>query len=151
MDYRSQTSLPRGIRNNNPGNIKTGIMWQGAAGDDGTFIIFADDTWGLRAMATDLSNKISKDGLNTINLIISAYAPPSENDTQSYIDAVSSDTGFGPDDVLTLDQPTLHALIRAIVNHENGADASAQYISDADIDTGISMVSGSISQLFKRG
>lgn len=150
MDYRGQTSLPRGIRNNNPGNLKTGISWQGAAGDDGTFIIFADDTWGIRAMATDLLNKVGR-GVNTIRDIISVYAPPSENDTDSYINAVAADTGLDPDEVVTLDQPTLHAFVRAIINHENGDSASSAYVSDADIDTGIRMVGQSLQTLFQAG
>lgn len=140
MDFRTDPDAApyRGIRNNNPGNIKTGIAWQGAVGDDGTFIIFADDTWGLRAMAKDLTTKINSDGLTTITAIITVYAPPSENDTAAYISAVASDTGFGATDPLTADQPTLHALIRAIANHENG-DAGSALISDADIDTGVQM------------
>jgi hypothetical protein len=46
MDFRQDPDAQpyRGIRNNNPGNIEKGIAWQGAVGDDGTFIIFADDT-----------------------------------------------------------------------------------------------------------
>jgi hypothetical protein len=140
MDFRQDPDAQpyRGIRNNNPGNIEKGIAWQGAVGDDGTFIIFADDTWGLRAMAKDLTTKINSDGLTTITAIITQYAPPSENDTASYIAAVASDTGFGATDLLTADQPTLHALIRAIANHENG-DAGSALVSDADIDTGIQM------------
>lgn len=141
MDYRAVTAAQpyRGIRNNNPGNIKTGISWQGAVGDDGTFIIFADDTWGLRALARDLTTKINKDGLDTITAIITDYAPPSENDTATYIADVATDSGIGANDVLGTDNDTLHSLIRAIVNHEEGSGPSAQFISDADIDTGISM------------
>jgi hypothetical protein len=152
MDYRGQTSLPRGIRDNNPGNIKwdPGTQWQGVTGEDSPFLIFADDTWGLRAMAKDLTTKINVDGLNTITSIITAYAPPSENDTAAYIASVSGDTGFDADQVLAADQPTLHAMIRAIVNHENGDGPSSQYISDADIDTGIQMA-GDASTVFPPG
>lgn len=144
--------MPRGIRDNNPGNIEwqAGTQWQGAVGQDGPFLIFADDTWGLRAMAKDMTTKINVDGLNTITSIITEYAPPSENDTASYIAAVSGDTGFDPDQTLTADQPTLHAMIRAIVNHEEGDSASSQYISDADIDTGIAMA-GDVSTVFPQG
>lgn len=147
-DYRTQTTLPRGIRNNNPGNIKAGIAWQGAVGDDGTFTIFADTTWGLRAVGVDLTSKINR-GLTTITDIISAYAPPSENNTAAYISAVSGDTGFGPDDELAADPTTLALLIRAIVNHENGPTASSQYVSDEDIATGVNMINGGAAQLFQ--
>lgn len=140
MDFRQDPDAQayRGIRNNNPGNIKTGIAWQGAVGDDGTFIIFADDTWGLRAMAKDLTTKINTDGLDTIAQIIAVYAPPAENDTAGYIAAVASDTGLDADGILQADPDTLAALIRAIANHENG-DAGSGLISDADIAAGIQM------------
>jgi len=141
MDYRNNPAVAsyRGIRNNNPGNYKSdGPAWQGVVGNDGTFYIFADDTWGLRAMAKDLTSKINE-GNDTITTIITKYAPPSENDTASYIAAVASDTGLDPDTQLGTDADTMHSLIRAIVNHEEGASASQQFISDADIDQGITM------------
>ena len=143
MDYRTTTPAPpRGIRDNNPGNLQPppGLTgWQGTVGMDGPFVIFADDTWGLRALALDITNKISKDGLDTITSLITVYAPPSENDTASYIAAVASDTGIGATDQLGTDQDTITSLMRAIINHENGDTASAQYIPDADILTGYQM------------
>lgn len=139
-DYRQVTAAQsyRGIRNNNPGNIKKGIAWQGAVGDDGTFTIFADTSWGLRAMAKDLDNKIGE-GVNTISLIINKYAPPSENDTASYIADVATDSGIDASEVLGTDQDTIHSLIRALINHEEGDGPSAQFVTDADIDNGIQM------------
>lgn len=138
MDFRNQTALARGLRNNNPGNIKTGQGWKGVVGNDGTFDIFTDDTWGLRALAMDLQAKLNR-GLTTIRQIISEYAPPSENDTDKYIAAVAAQSGIGADDPLTYpdDWPDL---MRAIVTHENGDQAAM--ISDADITQGISMMGG---------
>jgi hypothetical protein len=137
-----------GLEDNNPGDIKDdGTAWQGKVGSDGTFIIFADTTWGLRAMAVDLTTKINNDGLNTITAIINVYAPPSENNTQAYINSVVSDTGLTANGVLTADAGTLALLIRAIVNHELGDSLSAQYVPDADIQTGISMAGNTVSSL----
>jgi hypothetical protein len=152
MDYRGQSSLPRGIRNNNPGNeeVEIGVVWQGQVGTDANFVIFADTTWGLRALAKDLTTKITVDGLTTISQIITDYAPPSENDTASYIASVASDTGFGANDILTADPDTLAALVRAIVNHENGDGPSSQYVSDADIQTGVQMASNPAT-VFQQG
>ena len=145
--FIGRTDLHPGLRNNNPGNIKAdGTDWQGNLGDDGTFVIFKDISWGLRALATDLANKINK-GENTIRAIISVYAPPSENQTESYISAVSSDTGIASEELLTIDQVTLHDLMRAIINHENG-DSESSLISDGDIDQGISMINANLLQLF---
>jgi hypothetical protein len=132
-----------GLDNNNPGDIKfDGTAWKGMADNDGTFVIFADTTWGLRAIAVDLSTKIKR-GLNTISGILNAYAPASDsNNVPAYIAAVSRDTGFGPDEVLTADAPTLEAMVRAIVNHEISDQLSSQYISDDDISQGVSMMTG---------
>lgn len=145
--FTDRPDLPRGIRNNNPGNIKTGEAWQGMTGDDGTFIIFKDITWGTRALATDLANKI-REGHNTIRSIIYIYAPPLENDTDKYVAAVSRNTGLDPDMPLSMDQVTLHNLSRAIINHENGDQASA-LVTDADIDQGIGMMNDSLITLFQ--
>jgi hypothetical protein len=134
-----------GLANNNPGDLKCcdGNNWQGLVGNNGTFDTFVDTTWGIRAMALDLTNKINKDGLDTITDIITAYAPSSDNNNvPAYIARVVSDTGFGPNDPLIADGPTLAALIRAIINHEISAGLSQQYIPDADIQTGISMMGG---------
>jgi hypothetical protein len=129
-------------------------------GSNGGFITFQDVSWGLRALATDLANKMNR-GLNTIGAIvpsfikdaeiggiISTYAPPSENNTEAYIIAVSDDTGLDANQPLNMDAGTLHNLIRAIINHENGEHYSTTYISDQDIDQGISMMSSSLQQLF---
>src|SRR5437899_7828143 len=111
--YLGRGDLPRGIRNNNPGNIKIGDSWRGMTGSDGTFVTFDTLAWGLRALATDIVHKIGR-GLDTITKIISVYAPPSENNTLAYINSVSADTGIGPDEQLGGDGDTLHAMVRAI-------------------------------------
>jgi hypothetical protein len=147
MDYRNQADLPRGIRNNNPGNIKMGDSWQGSAGDDGTFIIFADMSWGTRALATALTN-MQKRGVNTIQDIISTWAPASENNTNAYVNAVSKDMGIPPSEVLSMDQDTLASLMRAIINHENGAVNSSTYVSDQDLYAGIGMMNQGLLSLF---
>ena len=146
-DYRGQTDLPRGIRNNNPGNIKAGDSWQGSAGDDGTFVIFADMSWGTRALATALANMQNR-GLNTIRSLITAWAPSTENDTLSYINAVCADTGIAPDDVLSMDQQTLASLMRAIINHENGENNSLTYVTDQDIQDGLGKLNSGLLSLF---
>jgi len=140
-DYRGQAALPRGLRDNNPGDLEEppGSQWQGTVGMDGPFVVFADTTWGLRALARDLITKISRDGLDTIATLINAYAPPSENDTADYITAVAADSGIGAGDQLGTDQDTITSLMRAIVNHEIGDDNSSQYVPDSDILKGYQM------------
>ena len=68
------------------------------------------------------------------------YAPPSENDTAAYIAAVCQDMGgIDPNADINLDASVLASLMRAIMNHELGAQYSAM-IPDADIQKGISMI-----------
>ena len=110
------------ININNPGNIRiSNTQWQGkiSPSHDAQFETFDTPDNGIRAMAKILITYFDR-GLNTIEAIITAWAPPSENDTDTYIDAVSDDSGFDSDQVLTLDASTLEALIPAIIKHENG-------------------------------
>ena len=115
-------NLPRGIRNNNPGNIefRAENPWRGQTGSDGRFARFATPEAGVRALAVDLGTK-SRRGLNTVTAILNAYAPESENDTAAYIRAVSRALGVGPRDRLDLNDPRVRAgLMGAIISHENG-------------------------------
>lgn len=116
---------PRGIRNNNPGNIdRTATKWQGMAegqSSDPRFVVFKAPEYGIRALAKTLLTYRSKHGLNTVRGIINRWAPPVENDTGAYVRAVARAVGVGPEDpidVRTLD----HALplTIAIIIHENG-------------------------------
>lgn len=149
MDYRGRTDIARGIRNNNPGNIKDdGTLWQGRVGSDGVFNIFQDTSWGIRALATDLSNKV-KSGNDTIRKIVYKYAPPSENQTEAYVKAVAASTGIGADQIIPITGDTLHDLVRAVIDHENGSEDSQAYVSDVDIDSGIAMMKPSLIQFFQ--
>lgn len=140
-DFRTgYSSYPLGIRNNNPGNLRPidGVTWKGQASIVNNFLVFENLTYGLRALATDLTNKYNR-GLDTITKIISVYAPPSENNTAAYITAVSNATGIGADTKLSLTKDTLLRFMRAIINHECGPDTSkiSAIISDSDIQAGI--------------
>ena len=120
-DMRGDKSLPRGLRNNNLGNLRTGSFTKshGQIGvDDAGFAIFPDMTAGNKAQA-DLLRSYSRRGFNTINKMINRYAPSSENDTNAYIRAVSKRTGIGANDVVRSDQ--FDVLQQAISLHENGA------------------------------
>lgn len=114
-----------GERNNNPGNIRPGSNWQGMTGtaecgSSGTFVVFSDPVYGIRAIGKDLLTKYSR-GLNTVAKIITVYAPPSENLTGAYISSVSRAIGVGPDTPLNLHDPyTLGGFVKAIIAHENG-------------------------------
>jgi len=112
----------RGIRNNNPGNIRDfGIHWEGLAGkDNADFCKFKSAHYGLRALSRDMITKIGN-GVNTVDKIISKHAPPNENDTSSYIKHVAQIVSNGDrHKVLKADEATLASLVKTIVKHENG-------------------------------
>ena len=131
--------LPRGIRNNNPGNIKyDGTPWQGlgAPPSDGAFCRFIDAKHGIRAMAKLISNYGKKYGLKSIRQIISRWAPANENDTESYVNAVSRELMRTPDEPLNLSNQNLLVLLcKSIIRHENG---KCPY-SDEEIREGIEL------------
>lgn len=132
------TSGRRGIRNNNPGNIRlSGTTWQGQVPPDQQtdtdFVQFTDARWGIRAMARILNNYALR-GINTVSGIISTWAPPTENKTAAYINAVADDLHVSPNAVVT--DALKPSLIAAIIRHENGQ----QPYSMATIQAGVALV-----------
>jgi len=113
--------MPRGYDNNNPGNIRlTSGYWLGeVSGSDPDFKTFKSMEWGYRAMFVLLKSYLDR-GYNTITKILNRYAPPSENDTQAYIDHVVRLTGFSPHQVLQHEPSVMKKLVAAISTHENG-------------------------------
>jgi hypothetical protein len=118
------TTTPRGIRNNNPGNIRrSATVWRGQSSQqqDPAFVQFSAMYWGVRAMAELIVNYHRLHGIQTITGLILRWAPPSENDSGAYVQAVASFSGYGASDVLSFNDPvTLRQLVRAIIQHENG-------------------------------
>lgn len=112
----------RGIRNNNLGNLRVSKdQWEGAVGDDGAFVIFDSPESGVRALAKNLQS-YGRQGYDSIEKIINRWAPPNENDTQSYINSVVAATGIPATQSLDLSDPdTLSSLAQAIGFHETGS------------------------------
>lgn len=116
------TSGSRGIRNNNPGNIrKSADKWQGlaTAQNDPAFFQFTEAKWGVRAMAKILLNYERKYGLKTARQLITRWAPGHENPTDTYVTFVASHAGVLADEVLDV-ADHLPALVTAIIRFENG-------------------------------
>ena len=114
--------LPRGIRNNNPGNIRAAVtyVWRGQSGsDDGGFAIFDSALWGLRAICIIWSNYRDLHGCSTLSDYVARWAPPSENDTTAYTDALARSLGAKPDSVIDIHADAV-PLLSAIVMQENG-------------------------------
>ena len=114
----------RGVRNNNPGNIRQepsdSYEWQGEIGIDADgFVVYDTAENGIRALRKNLDSYHDKHGLTTVRGIIDRWAPPVENDTESYVAAVSESMGVDPDEELMWDAHK-SGLVRAIIEHENG-------------------------------
>lgn len=113
---------PRGIRLNNPGNIRHGDNWQGMAPDqpDQSFVYFTDPRYGIRAMVKIL-HSYRRRGIRTVRDIINTWAPPVENDTAAYVAHVAERLGVSPDTPVDLDnRHQVVELLQAITLHENG-------------------------------
>lgn len=117
--------FPRGIRNNNPGNVERGKdRWLGMSADqssDPRFLVFDTPEAGIRALMRILINYQERSNIETLRAAINRWAPPGENNSTAYVQHVSRLTGFDPDEKLDfLDREVNVALTRAIIRHENG-------------------------------
>jgi len=119
--------LPRGIRNNNPLNIRRSKdQWKGLAEqqNDRAFCQFKSLEWGWRAAFCLLTRTYyHKYRLYTIRMIIRRWAPSSENDTEAYIANVSRLTGIDPDKPLGIpsESPSVWMMVAvAMAIQENG-------------------------------
>lgn len=125
---------PRGIRLNNPFNIRiSDNHWIGKTtpSRDESFETFDTPEHGIRAGIKVLLTYFHKYSLKTIHEIISRFAPPSENDTDAYIASVTLETGIPAEEALDLDDPYILATVAmAIIKHEQGKQpyTAAQFL-----------------------
>lgn len=132
----TKLNTPRGIRNNNPGNIRRSAdKWQGMSTrqTDDEFVQFDAPEWGIRAMAIILRNYRDRHRLKTLSAMLNRWAPPNENNTERYIQTVSRITGIAPQQVVR-DQD-FPALIAAMIRMENGK----QPYTVAQIEKGVEL------------
>jgi len=121
---------PRGLRNNNPLNIRHNAdVFQGEIkGNDKSFKTFSSMPYGYRAAFVTLGTYLSR-GWNTIEKIISKWAPPIENNTESYIANVVKWSGVPKDKILTASDAADYILIVAAMSFvENGVNADINQI-----------------------
>lgn len=132
-------AIPRGIRNNNPLNIRKGDNWQGLKEhqSDTQFAQFISTEYGLRAAFILLRNYIS--GFNgrtkpydTIEKIISRWAPSVENATEAYINHVSVRVGIHRATRIKFeDRQTMCRLVYAMAEVETGTKLDPELINSA--------------------
>lgn len=142
-------TIPRGIRNNNPGNIRwSNDQWKGLIpkdqASDKSFCVFRTPEYGIRAMTRILRRytqypgipNVGKPNIDTVREIISRWAPPNENNTEAYIQSVAKSVGVAANSPIDVfDNAIMLKLLKAIIAHENGQ----QPYSDAQILAGINL------------
>lgn len=131
---KAQRPKPRGIRNNNPLNIKIGNVWLGEVDSptDPVFEQFVSMKYGVRAAFIILRRYIRRYKKNTISSIISTWAPETENLLTAYIDHVVRITGLAPDVAIKYeDQETMCKLVDAMIRVECGQPIPGDVIAEA--------------------
>lgn len=117
--------MTRGIRNNNPLNIRLNNAnnWNGKTltNTDGKFEQFISMYYGFRAALLLLQTYIIKYGCNNISKIITRWAPPSDNNrTAKYIADVCKMVNMGGQEVFSNHDPRLKEIVRAMSLIESG-------------------------------
>jgi hypothetical protein len=122
---------PRGLRNNNPLNIRhsTDVFQGEIKGEDKSFKTFSSMPYGYRAAFVTLATYLSR-GWNTIEKIITRWAPSNENDTDRYIANVEKWSGVSRDKELTAAAGADYILIVAAMSFmENGQNADISQVT----------------------
>ena len=127
-------ATPRGIRNNNPLNIRIGNTWLGEVPNptDSEFEQFVSVRYGLRAAFVILRRYIRRYERNTPAKIIRAWAPANENNTQRYIEVVCKRSLIAPDEVIDYaDKKTMVRLVKAMAFVECGVQLDNDVIGSS--------------------
>lgn len=135
----AEKKQPRGIRNNNPLNIRKGNNWKGEVPNqtDGAFEQFVSMQMGVRAGFKILKNYMTGYGgrvkaLTNVHDIIHRWAPPSENNCKAYIDAVCRVSGLHEFERLQFsDRNKMLALVDGMIRVECGQPISLDIIASA--------------------
>ena len=134
-----QVTEPRGVRNKNATNIEyhANTPWKGLdePPSDGRFCRFVAPEWGLRATLMILSN-YQKRGLVTLLQMVTTWAPPHENNPDSYAGSVARAMGINPHAAVDLhDKERVIAMLKGMVAVECGpapaGTANGGWLDDA--------------------
>jgi hypothetical protein len=130
----TQKKQPRGIRNNNPGNIRhSATLFLGEIpkdkATDSQFKQFTNISFGYRAMFVILNTYDKKYDLHTIREWISRWAPAFENNTDAYINTVCLWANTFPETPVNLhDKERMIDIVAAMSYMENGVEPNREEI-----------------------
>ena len=155
----NEVKEPRGIRNNNPLNIRlSSDKWQGQingkgnidgnsslsserAGGEAVFCVFSSMEYGWRAAFVILCKTYyGKYKLKTIRDIVTRWAPPKENSTEAYIRHVSDYTGIGPD--RDLGDPQTHPTNWLLIGYAMAVMENGKTLPPIPMIKGFSLATG---------
>ena len=126
--------LPRGLRNNNPLNIRINsdkFVGEVRPSTDTQFKQFDTMAHGYRAAFRELRTYINNYKCDTIRKIISRWAPETENHTLAYVMAVSDRAGIAPDEPISTDnREEIIRIVAAMSYVENGVEADMVDVID---------------------
>ena len=133
---KQMDNATRGIRNNNPLNIRhSKNQWFGMKElqTDKTFVQFESRKFGYRAAFVLIRTYMVKHHANTIGKIIARWAPSSDgNNTQGYIRFVSKTTGIPVDEPLRFeDQKKMVSIVRSMAQMESGIIENEDILNEA--------------------
>lgn len=133
---KQMDNATRGIRNNNPLNIRhSKNQWFGMKElqTDKTFVQFVSRKFGYRAAFVLIRTYMVKHHANTIGKIIARWAPSSDgNNTQGYIRFVSKTTGIPADEPLRFeDQKKMVSIVRSMAQMESGIIENEDILNEA--------------------
>ena len=118
----------RGLRNNNPGNIRKSkdlFLGEIRPSADKSFKQFENMAYGYRAMFRILGNYVRHYKLDTLEKVITRWAPPKENNTKNYINSVSEWSGVDKDSKVWIDnRQQMCTIVSAMSRMENGVKAN---------------------------
>lgn len=143
--------IARGIRNNNPANIRRGSSWKGLSmyQTDSSFCRFMNMDYGIRAFFVLMRTYRYKHQLLSVREILYRFAPVNENYTSSYIRFVcnyirqngfpscSDDGSFRVNIWMNSTTPSefLRVFARAVFLMETGSE-----FTDEELELGISLI-----------
>ena len=115
-----------GLKLNNPGNIKEIHKdhndWVGEHPLDlnSTFEEVISPEYGIRALGKLLGNYYTRNGLDTVEKIITKYAPASDsNPTRAYVTNVAARLGLATNEQFSV-PARLNELVKAVIHQEQG-------------------------------
>lgn len=132
-------ALPRGIRNNNPLNIRKGCNWRGERPTqmDREFEEFSSMEFGVRAAIKLICNHINgrtgqRRPCDNLAKLIDVWAPPTENNTGAYIKTIEQLTGIHRyQRIYANNREMVSRIVQAMAKVETGQDLDMNIIHSA--------------------